>query len=119
MKKLLLICCGVIAASCFYSQLVYANQAVNSHNLTLADVQPAVLSGSLGWMRVQSDIIYINEIDLNSIEVIDLHQEGNTAFVYCNFTNKQGKKLFGYVPLIRLKNSTTWINRDNGMILKK
>lgn len=119
MKKLFFLLCCIIASSCFYSGIVYANQAVSSQNLTIADVHNAVMTGSLGWMRVQSDIIKISDIDLNSIKIIDLHQEGNTAFVYCNFTHKQGTKLFGYIPLIRLRNSTAWINRDNGLILKK
>lgn len=119
MKKLFFLLCCIIASSYFYSHIAYANQAVYSQNLTIEDVHPAVMSGSLGWIRVQSDIINISDINLNSIKIIDLHQEGNTAFIYCNFTHKEGKKLFGYIPLIRLKNSTAWINRDNGLILKK
>jgi len=117
MKKLL--CCCFVAFIGLNVQLASANQIVNSYNLTEADVAPAVFSGSLGWIRVQSGIIDTEDIDLNSIKIIDVHQDGNAAFIYCNFTHKQGKKFFGYIPLLRMKNSLTWINRDNGIILKK
>ena len=118
MKKLFLLCCAV-ATLCFQVQIVFASQAVNSHNLSKEDVQPAVLSGTLGWIRVQSGFIDMSDIDLNSIEIVDVHQDGNTAFVYCNFTHKEGSKFFGYIPLLRLNSSSAWINRDNGLILKK
>ena len=119
MKKLLFLIWCIVGSLYFQAQTVCASQIVYSINLTIEDVQAAVQSGSLGWIRVQSDIVHVSDIDLNSIEIIDLHQEGNAAFVYCNFCLKGGGKLFGYIPLIRLKNSTTWINRDNGLMLKK
>lgn len=60
-----------------------------------------------------------SDINFNSIKILDVHQEGNIAFIYSNFNNKQGEKFFGYIPLIRQKNSTVWINRNNGLILEK
>ena len=119
MKKLLFLICCAVASLCFQSRIVWAGQTVCSKNLTIEDVQPAILSGSLGWFRVQSAIVDMADIDLNSIKIIDLHQEGNAAIVYCNFTHKQGDKFFGYIPLVRLKNSMAWINRENGLILEK
>jgi hypothetical protein len=119
MKKLLLLICCTVASLYFHSQIVCASQTVFSKNLSIEDVHPAILSGSVGWVRVQSGIIDISDIDLHSVKIIDVHQEGNTAIVYCNFTHKQGEKFFGYIPLLRLQNSTAWINRDNGLILAK
>jgi len=117
-KFLVSICCVVPFLYC-HSQIVYAGQRVYSKNLTIEDVQTAILSGSLGGIRAQSGIIPISNIDQHSIKIIDLHQEGNAAIVYCNFTHKQGGKFFGYIPLSRSKKSMIWINRDNGIILEK
>ena len=119
MKRLVFLIFWVVPLLYLHSQLVYAGQVANVHNLTLEDVQTGIQSFSRGGIRVQSNNIEAANIDQDSIKVLDVHQEGNTAFVYCNFTDKKGEKFFGYIPLLRLKNSTTWINRDNGIILEK
>ena len=82
-------------------------------------MESSIFSVSKLGIRVQSDLIDSSDINFNSIKILDVHQEGNTAIVYCNFKNKQGEKFFGYIPLIRQKKSTVWINRNNGLILEK
>jgi len=118
MKKLFFLIFFAVTSLYIHSHIVCAAQTINSQNLTLEDVEPAILSGSLGGIHTQSAVIDISEIDLNSIKIIALHQERNTVFIYCNFTHKQGKKIFGYIPLLQI-NSTMWVNRDNGMIFEK
>jgi len=114
-RLLFLICCVL---SFLHFQVVYAGQAAYSANLTKKDAQTAIQSGSLGGIRTQSGIIEVSEIEQNSIKIIEVHQEGNAAFVYCNFTHKQGRDFFGYIPLLQL-NATMWMNRDNGIIFEK
>ena len=118
MKKMLLWAGCVVVSMFFCSQIAWASQNANSPNLTIEGIQPVMQSGSFGWIRIQSGIIEASKIDLDTIKVIDISQDENAAFVYCNFTHKQGKKYFGYIPLLRIKNSRTWINRDNGLILQ-
>lgn len=116
MRLLIVICCAV-TFSLFHAQIVCADQPVYSKKLTVENVEPAIMSVSFGGIRTKSGIIDMSDIDQNTIEIIDVHQEGNAAIVYCNFTHKKGEKLFGYIPLVRLKNSTVWVNRDNRTIL--
>ena len=117
MLKLLCLICCVASFLFFHTDFVYAGQPVYSKNLTKENVQPAIMSVVWGGIQTLSDIVDISDIEQNTIEIIDVHQEGRAAFVYCNFTNKKGEKLFGYIPLMRLKNSMIWVNRDNWTIL--
>jgi len=87
-KFLFLICCVVTFFS-FHSQVVYAGQIEFSENLTVEDVQSAIMSVALGGIRQQSGIIDISNIDQSSIKVIEVHQVGNSAIVYCNFNRRQ------------------------------
>ena len=117
MMRLFFIICFVTSFLFFLTRIVYSGPPVNSQNLTKENVQPAIMSVAWGGIRTESDIVDLSDIEKGTIKIIDVHQEGNTALVYCNFTNKKGEKLFGYIPLIRLKNSLIWVNRDNWTIL--
>jgi hypothetical protein len=118
MKSLMIICC-IISFLFFHTQIVYAGKPVNLKYLEKEDVQTAIMSVVWGGIRTDSQIVALSDIDQRTVKVIDIHQEGNTALVYCNFTNKKGEKLFGYIPLIRLANSLIWVNRDNWTLLAK
>ncbi|KPK26855.1 MAG: hypothetical protein AMJ61_07700 [Desulfobacterales bacterium SG8_35_2] len=116
MKSLMVFFC-FISFLFFHTQIVYAGKLVNSKYLEKEDVQTAILSVVWGGIRTDSNIIALADIDQSTVTVIDIHQEGNTALVYCNFINKKGEKLFGYIPLIRLAKSLIWVNRDNWTLL--
>lgn len=118
MNKLLSLSCCVAVLLSFHSQVVWAGQAVYSQNLSIKEAQSAIQSGSLGGIRTQSGIIEVSDIDQNSIQIIEVHQEGNAAIVYCNFTHKRGGDFFGYIPLLQL-NASRWMNRDNGIIFER
>jgi len=118
MKSLMIICC-IISFLFFHTQIVYAGKLVNSKDLEKEDVQTAIMSVAWGGIRTDSNIVALSDIDQSTVTVIDIHQEGNKALVYCNFTNKNGEKLFGYIPLIRLADSLIWVNRDNWALLAK
>lgn len=117
MMRLFFIICFVTSFLFFLTQIVYSGPPVNSQNLTKENVQPAIMSVAWGGIRTESDIVDLSDIEKGTIKIIDVHQEGNTAFVYCKFTDTKGQKLFGYIPLVRLKNSLIWVNRDNWTIL--
>ena len=119
MKKILIFIGSLFASLIVYPPIVWTGQVVHSPNLNLAVIESSIYSVSKLGIRVQSGLIESNDINFNSIKILDVHQEGNTAFVYCNFNNKQGEKYFGYISLIKQKNSTVWINRNNGLILEK
>lgn len=119
MKKSLIILCSLFAYLTVFPLIVYAGQIVYSQNLNIEVIESSIFSVSKLGIRVQSGLIDSSDINFNSIKILDVHQERNIAFVYCNFNNNKGEKFFGYIPLIRHKNSTVWINRNNGLILEK
>ena len=117
MKKLLfLICCVVISLS-FHTQIVFAGEVVTTKNLTIKDVQTAILSGSL-LIYYHNYPCELSSMAPNSLKILGVHQEGNTATVYCHFNTKEGRQQIGRVDLVRF-NSGKWFSHSDKTYLVK
>ena len=117
MRKLLfLICCVVISLS-FHTQIVFAGEVVTTKNLTIKDVQTAILSGSLSIYN-RRGLWGLSSMAPNSLKILGVHQEGNTATVYCPFNTKEGSQIIGRVGLVRF-NSGKWFSHRDGTYLEK